>query len=69
MAIKVALIVAQSDNRVIGRGGDLPWHLSEDLKFFKRTTMGKPIIMGRKTYASIGKPRSETPSAIPGSSQ
>ena len=56
MVIRVALIVAQSDNRVIGRAGDLPWHLSEDLKFFKRTSMGKPIIMGRKTFASIGKP-------------
>jgi dihydrofolate reductase len=59
MDAKVALIVAQSDNRVIGQGGDLPWHLPEDLKFFKRTTLGKPIIMGRKTFQSIGKPLPE----------
>jgi dihydrofolate reductase len=56
MDVKIALIVAQSQNRVIGRDGDMPWHLTEDLKFFKRTTMGKPIVMGRKTFASIGKP-------------
>ena len=42
--------------RVIGRDGDLPWHLPEDLKFFKRTTSGHPIVMGRKTYDSIGRP-------------
>jgi len=42
--------------RIIGRGGDLPWHLPEDLKFFKRTTSGHPIVMGRKTYDSIGRP-------------
>lgn len=42
--------------RVIGRGGDLPWHLPEDLKLFKRTTSGHPILMGRKTYESIGRP-------------
>ncbi len=42
--------------RVIGRDGDLPWHLPEDLKFFKRTTSGHPIVMGRKTFDSIGKP-------------
>lgn len=42
--------------RVIGRGGDLPWHLPGDLKFFKRTTSGHPIVMGRKTYDSIGRP-------------
>lgn len=42
--------------RIIGRDGDLPWHLPEDLKFFKRTTSGHPIVMGRKTYDSIGRP-------------
>jgi len=45
-----------AENRVIGRNDKLPWHLSEDLKYFKRTTMGKSIIMGRKTYESIGRP-------------
>lgn len=54
--IIVALIFARAENGVIGVDGKLPWHLSEDLKFFKAQTVGKPIIMGRKTYASIGKP-------------
>ena len=49
-------IVAMTPERVIGKGGDLPWHLPEDLKFFKRTTSGHPIVMGRKTYESIGFP-------------
>ncbi len=54
--MKLALIVAMAQNRVIGINNNLPWHLSEDLKYFKRVTMGKPIIMGRKTYESIGRP-------------
>jgi len=54
--IRIAMIVAAADNDVIGRGNALPWHLPEDLRYFKRTTMGKPIIMGRKTFSSIGKP-------------
>jgi dihydrofolate reductase len=49
-------IVAMAENRVIGNAGQIPWHLPEDLKFFKRTTLGHPIVMGRKTYDSIGKP-------------
>ena len=49
-------IVAMASNRVIGRAGKLPWHLPEDLKFFKRTTLGHPILMGRKTFESIGRP-------------
>lgn len=53
---RLVAIVAMSSNRVIGRDGKLPWHLPEDLKFFKRTTMGHPILMGRKTFESIGKP-------------
>jgi dihydrofolate reductase len=52
----VSLIVAVADNGVIGRDNALPWHLPEDLKRFKRITMGKPIVMGRKTFESIGKP-------------
>ncbi|MCP5071050.1 MAG: dihydrofolate reductase [bacterium] len=56
----LALIVAWSENpetgqRVIGKDGDLPWHLPEDLRFFKKTTMGHAMIMGRKCYASIGR--------------
>jgi dihydrofolate reductase len=52
----VTLIVAVADSGVIGRDNTLPWHLPEDLKRFKRLTMGKPIVMGRKTFESIGKP-------------
>ncbi len=52
----LSLIVAVADNNAIGKGNALPWHLPEDLKFFKRTTMGCPVVMGRKTYQSIGKP-------------
>lgn len=52
----ISLIVAMSENRIIGANGDLPWHLPADLKFFKATTLGKPIIMGRKTFDSIGRP-------------
>jgi dihydrofolate reductase len=56
----LALIVAWSENpetgqRVIGKDGDLPWHIPEDLRFFKQTTMGHAMIMGRKCYASIGR--------------
>jgi dihydrofolate reductase len=54
--IRIALIVAMAENRVIGREGDLPWRISADLKHFKAKTMGKPIVMGRKTFDSIGKP-------------
>lgn len=49
-------IAAMSENRVIGAEGKIPWHLSDDLKFFKRTTLGHIILMGRKTYDSLGKP-------------
>ncbi|MDJ0813495.1 MAG: dihydrofolate reductase [Woeseiaceae bacterium] len=52
----ISLIVAASTNNVIGNKGDLPWRLSDDLKRFKALTMGKPIVMGRKTYESIGRP-------------
>ena len=52
----VSLVVAIAANGVIGVDGGLPWRLSSDLKRFKRDTMGKPIIMGRKTWESIGKP-------------
>jgi dihydrofolate reductase len=53
---RVTLILARARNGVIGAGGGLPWHLPEDLAFFKRTTMGHPIVMGRKTWESIGRP-------------
>jgi len=54
-AFPIALVVAVAENGVIGMEGGMPWHLSSDLKRFKRDTMGKPIIMGRKTFESIGK--------------
>jgi len=52
----LSAIVALDENNAIGRDNQLPWHLPEDLKFFKRTTFGKPVLMGRKTYDSLGKP-------------
>ncbi len=54
--MKLAIIVAVAKNGVIGRNNQLPWHLPQDLKYFKKVTLGKPVIMGRKTYESIGKP-------------
>ncbi len=54
--IELAVIVAAAQNGVIGRNNALPWHLPEDLRYFKRVTMGKPIVMGRKTFESIGRP-------------
>lgn len=54
--MKVSLIAAMAENRVIGRDNQLPWKLSADLQRFKALTMGKPIIMGRKTWESIGRP-------------
>lgn len=52
----IILIVAVAENGIIGAGGKIPWHISDDLKRFKRLTMGHPIIMGRKTWESIGRP-------------
>jgi dihydrofolate reductase len=52
----VKAIAAMSLNRVIGVQGKIPWHLPEDLRFFKRTTLGHIVLMGRKTYESLGKP-------------
>lgn len=55
-AVTLALVVAMDENRVIGAKGGLPWRISDDLKWFKSVTMGKPVVMGRKTFDSIGKP-------------
>ena len=52
----IALMVAIGENGAIGRGGDLPWHLSTDLRYFRKVTLGKPIIMGRLTFESFGRP-------------
>ncbi|WP_456267912.1 dihydrofolate reductase [Kushneria sp. AK178] len=54
--VPIAMIAAVSRNRVIGMEGNLPWYLPEDLKFFKAVTLHKPLIMGRATFASLGKP-------------
>lgn len=59
MTPRVALVAAVARNGVIGRDGDLPWRISDDLKWFKRVTLGKPIVMGRKTFDSL-------PRALPG---
>lgn len=55
-SLPVSIVVAVADNGVIGRGNALPWDLPDDLQYFKRTTMGRPIVMGRKTFESIGRP-------------
>lgn len=52
----LSLVAAMANNRVIGRDNDMPWHLPADLKHFKAVTLGKPVIMGRKTFESIGRP-------------
>lgn len=52
----VVLMVAAAENGVIGKDGHMPWHLPDDLKRFKRLTVGKPVVMGRKTFESIGQP-------------
>ena len=54
--MKISICVAMDKNRVIGHENKMPWHLSADLKKFKKITMGKPILMGRKTFESIGRP-------------
>ena len=62
--VTVSLIVAMAHNRVIGKDNDMPWHLSEDLKHFKRVTLGKPVIMGRKTWESLGRPLPGRPNLV-----
>ncbi|QIB65473.1 dihydrofolate reductase [Kineobactrum salinum] len=54
--MELAIMVAVAANGVIGRDNGLPWHLPEDLRYFKRVTLGKPVIMGRRTFESIGRP-------------
>jgi dihydrofolate reductase len=60
----LSLIVAVAANGVIGRDNQLPWHISEDLRYFKRVTLGKPVVMGRKTFQSIGKPLPGRPNIV-----
>ena len=54
--LELIAVAAMSSNRVIGKAGQLPWHLPEDLKFFKELTSGHPVLMGRRTFESIGRP-------------
>jgi len=54
--VPVVLVLAAAENGVIGKGDALPWELPDDLRHFKRTTIGRPIIMGRKTFESVGFP-------------
>ena len=62
---KIIIVVAMAENGVIGRDGDMPWKLSTDLKRFKALTMGKPLVMGRKTFESVGgKPLPGRPHVI-----
>ncbi|MFK7601228.1 dihydrofolate reductase [Deinococcus sp. SM5_A1] len=56
MTPRLTFVVAMAENRVIGKDGDLPWRLPADLAHFKRLTVGKPVVMGRKVYDSIGRP-------------
>ncbi len=61
---KIVLVVAVASNGVIGRDGDLPWRLPSDLKRFKQLTLGKPVVMGRKTWESIGRPLPGRPNIV-----
>jgi len=54
--MKISMIAAVAHNNVLGADNKIPWHMPKDFQYFKRMTMGKPIIMGRKTFASLGKP-------------
>ena len=54
--MNLSVIVAVAENGIVGRDNALPWHLPADLKYFKKMTLGKPIVMGRKTFESIGRP-------------
>ncbi|PKA43074.1 dihydrofolate reductase [Rhizobium sullae] len=62
--IRKIIVVAMAENGVIGRDGDMPWRLSTDLKRFKALTLGKPIVVGRKTYESFGKPLPGRPHVV-----
>lgn len=63
--IKLSIIAAMTKNRVIGKDNDMPWHLPDDLQFFKKNTLGKPVIMGRKTFESLGcRPLPKRPNLV-----
>ncbi|CDU06197.1 dihydrofolate reductase [Vibrio coralliirubri] len=60
----ISMIAAMANNRVIGKDNQMPWHLPADFAWFKRSTMGKPVVMGRKTYDSIGRPLPGRPNIV-----
>jgi len=62
--LRLVIVVAVAANGVIGRNGSMPWHLPDDLRRFKSLTLGKPVLMGRKTYDSIGKPLVQRPNIV-----
>ena len=62
--MRICIIVAMAENRTIGRAGDLPWRISADLKQFKELTVGHPVIMGRNTFQSIGRPLADRTNII-----
>lgn len=62
--MRISLIVAVAENRTIGRDGGLPWHLPGDLRHFKALTIGRPVVMGRKTFESIGRPLPGRPNVV-----
>ncbi|PTW58772.1 dihydrofolate reductase [Breoghania corrubedonensis] len=64
MSVHISLIAAVAENGVIGRDNDMPWKLTSDLKRFKALTLGKPIVMGRKTFESIGRPLPGRPNIV-----
>ena len=66
---EIVIVAAVAENGVIGRDGDMPWKLSSDLKRFKAITIGKPVVMGRKTFDSIGKPLPGRPNIVISRSQ
>ncbi len=62
--MRISLIAAASENNVIGSNGEIPWDIPADLQYFRRMTQGKPVIMGRKTYESIGHPLPKRPNIV-----
>ncbi|MEL6299881.1 MAG: dihydrofolate reductase [Pseudomonadota bacterium] len=64
MSVRITMVVAAARNGIIGRDGKLPWHVPSDLKTFRRLTVGKPVIMGRKTFEAIGRPLPKRPNIV-----
>ncbi|OOE61736.1 type 3 dihydrofolate reductase [Salinivibrio sp. IB282] len=62
--MRVSLVAAMANDRVIGKNNQMPWHLPADLAWFKRTTLGYPVVMGRKTFESIGRPLPKRPNIV-----